>query len=56
MLFVGEEGVDVDERFADAGIVFGKVLGEFDAALGEEGGFERDGSADAPGGFSEGLD
>jgi hypothetical protein len=56
LLFVGEEGVDVYERFAQFGFVRGELLREFDTAFREDGHFQRETAARAPGGFRQRLD
>ena len=57
LFFVGERDFGVDEGGAASGVgFFGEGLGEFEAAEGEDAGFERRDAEDAPLGVGNELD
>jgi len=55
LLFVGDEGVGVDQVRACGEVLFVEQLGEFDAAFGEQSRFERGDATQTPVGVGDGL-
>ena len=55
LLFVGDEGVGVDQVRARGEVLFVEQLGKFDAAFGEESRFERGDAAQTLVGVGDGL-
>ena len=56
LLFVGNEGVGVDQIGARGEVLFVEELGEFDAAFGEYRGLETGNAGETPESVGDGLD